>query len=84
MAIVKALQAIIQFLIRALGLGFIGYTLFQHGPELSETVAQSSRQVVQAAGNVAEGAGDLAKDAGGMGGGLMLVAAAAILILVRR
>jgi hypothetical protein len=82
MAIIAGLRAIIQLLIEALGLGFVGYTLYQHGPELSETAATTTKQVVQAAGNVAEGAGDLAKDAGNMGGGLLLLGGAILLVAI--
>ena len=82
MAIIAGLRAIIQLLIQALGLGFIGYTLYQHGPELSETAATTTKQVAQAAGNVAEGAGNLAKDAGSMGSGVLLLSGAILLLVV--
>lgn len=84
MAIIQALQAIVKLLIQLGIVSFVGYTLLQHGPELSETAAQTIKQFAQAAGNAAEGAGDAAKDVGSMGGGLLLVAAAAMILLVGR
>ncbi|MGE5619046.1 MAG: hypothetical protein ACM3US_07280 [Sphingomonadaceae bacterium] len=82
MAIIAGLRAIIQLLIQALGLGVVGYTLYQHGPELSEAAATSAQQITRAAGNVAEGAGNLAKDAGNMGGGILLLGGAVLLVAV--